>query len=142
GVPGRPTGSESRFPPRTAPVVPECALLPEPQMRAHFDPELPRDPDHDPSLEPYASMSRDEILALILEAESLDKWVFMHAFLLDKLTDREWETTRRSHEIGRFLIGLYDAAGDQLIFLAKVSGALAARIDREMPPVGPAHEVN
>ena len=51
--------------------------------------------------------------------------------------------TNRAHEIATFLIDLYGADGNaQCVYLAEVSGRLAAEIGSGMPPVGPPELVN
>src|SRR5207248_250498 len=45
--------------------------------------------EHDPALEPYASMSRDEILKVMLDARGGREWEFLREFLLDKCSPEE-----------------------------------------------------
>ena len=45
--------------------------------------------DHDPTLEPYASMSKDALLEAMHAAQSGREWEFLREFLLDKCTGDE-----------------------------------------------------
>jgi len=45
--------------------------------------------EHDPAREPYASMSRDEILTHMRNAKGGREWEFLREFLVDKCTQEE-----------------------------------------------------
>jgi hypothetical protein len=49
--------------------------------------------EHDPTLEPYASMSKEELLERMRDAKGGREWEFLREFLLDKCTEDElrWE---------------------------------------------------
>jgi hypothetical protein len=45
--------------------------------------------EHDPTAEPHASMSRDEILTRMRDARGGREWEFLREFLIDKCTQEE-----------------------------------------------------
>jgi hypothetical protein len=45
--------------------------------------------DHDPALEPYASMSRDEVFEAMRDARGGQEWEFLLEFALDKCAPDE-----------------------------------------------------
>lgn len=101
--------------------------------------------NHDPTVEPYASMKRDAILALMLEAEDddLERWAMLEQFLRDKMTRRELQTNNRAKLLAAFLFETWDAQGaEQLKYLTELAGGIATMIAEDMPPVGPPEEVN
>lgn len=100
--------------------------------------------NHDPALEPYASMTRDEIRALMMEPD-IDpaRSFFLEQFLLDKMTTRELDLHTKAQELATYLMGLWQANGnEQCAFLCRVAGRVAAEIAEGMPPVGPPEECN
>ena len=106
-------------------------------------PQLPDDYDHDPTLEPWASMSREAILAEIAAETDGDRYAFLMEFLRDKMTRKELQTENHAMRIAKLLIEEYDAYGNaQCVYLCKQAGKLAAEIVEAMPAFGPAHEVN
>ncbi len=99
--------------------------------------------DHDPAAEPYASMTKLEILDLMERAGGRDEWERLNLFLIDKMTSREMEAHARAVQIGRFLVGLYEADGtEQCAFLCGLAGRLAAEVAAGMPPIEPPEVVN
>jgi hypothetical protein len=85
--------------------------------------------EHNPALEPYASMSRDEIVAAMLAARGGREWEFLREFLLDKCSEEE-------REYDRFMAILADVGGltsEELYFLSEMSG-IATRLVRVPAP--------
>ena len=88
--------------------------------------------EHDPTREPFASMSRDEILACMREARGGREWEFLREFLIDKCTQEE----RNYH---RFMAILEEQGGlgrEELDFLGE-DAVMATRLllaSRSSPP--------
>jgi hypothetical protein len=79
--------------------------------------------EHDPLREPYASMSRAEILARMRQARGGREWESLREFLIDKCTKEELE-------YDRFLALLAQEGGlrrEELCFLSEVAG-MATRL--------------
>jgi hypothetical protein len=100
--------------------------------------------NHDPSLEPYASMSRYKILELMHHPEtSSQRLAFLEQFLLEKMTIREPDEHNHAGSIASFLIKEYDAYGnDQCRLLYCSARTLANVIGEGMPARGPPEECN
>jgi len=103
--------------------------------------------DHDPAREPYASMSRDEIIAL-MEHEGLSAYEYerLNQHLLDKCTEGELERINFSQSLAVFLMDSSEAKGNaQCVFISRLAAETTGELFDEMPPVGPLgppHEVN
>jgi hypothetical protein len=96
---------------------------------AQWDPDPERAfQEHDPTLEPYASMSRGEILDALKEARGGREWEFLREFLLDRLTPEELEYER-------FRALLTDSGGFEGEELAYVCD-LAGKATRLITPSG------
>jgi hypothetical protein len=99
--------------------------------------------EHDPTLEPWASMPRDELLERLARAEDPAEVEFLNEFLMDKLSIKELVVVNHAHAIAAYLIREYDAYGNaQCVYLTERAGALAAEIMRGMPPRGTPQECN
>ena len=83
---------------------------------------------HDPTLEPYASMSLEGLVAALLDARGGQEWEFLLEFVLDKCGEDD-RRLDRFLELLRARGGLAEA---ELCFLLEVAG-LAARFG---PPGG------
>jgi hypothetical protein len=99
--------------------------------------------DHDPDREPFASMTREEIMALMSQCEDPQELESLNAYLMDKLTGGELETINHANRIAASLIREYDAFGNgQCVFLCGIAGEVAAKVAKEMPPRGKPAECN
>ena len=99
--------------------------------------------DHDPTPEPYASMTKRQLLSVMEQTTDLDEWERLNEIMVGKMTPRERQAHARAAEIGRFLVRLYGARGSaQCNYLFQCAGALATEIAEGMPPVGPPEAVN
>jgi hypothetical protein len=80
---------------------------------SHWSPDPERAfREHDPSLEPFASMTRDEILEALREARGGYQWEFLLEFLLDKCSEAE-----RDVEHFLDLLAVRGGMEDELYFL-------------------------
>jgi hypothetical protein len=108
--------------------------------------------EHDPTLEPYASMTRDEILATMREARGGQQWEFLREFLLDKCSEAELDYDHflkllieqgglSSEELS--YVGEQACMATRLLHaapsstMARVDVALDARSDPPAPPQPP-----
>jgi hypothetical protein len=108
--------------------------MPDPQQA--FD-------EHDPSIEPYASMTRDEVFALMQAVEDPKRWAFLNEFLMDKMSTKELETNLKAQKIAIFLMDEYGTFGsDQNCYMARLGGEIAARIAKDIPARGKPEECN
>ena len=97
----------------------------------------------DPAPDPYASMTKLDLVSLMEQTPDPTEWSRLNEILLSKMTARELETRNRALEIGRFLAGIYQARGvEQCAFLCLAAGAVAAHVAEGMPPIGPPELVN
>jgi hypothetical protein len=99
--------------------------------------------DHDPSLEPWASMSRDQIeAAMDAEADPM-RWLFLEQYLLDRCTKAELERINFANALSAWLIDEKDARGnDQIMHVVKVAAEATRALFEDMPPPGPLHQIN
>ncbi len=74
--------------------------------------------DHDPGLEPYASMSQEDILECMQDARGGREWEFLREFLLDKCAATAQEYARLSPRFRLFT----ECGLDEYCFLAEVGG--------------------
>src|SRR4051794_11392082 len=82
--------------------------------------------EHDPDREPYASMSRDEILEALLDARGGREWEFLREFLLDRCSEQELHYDRFMA-----LLRVHGELGlDEFCYLSEVAG-MATRL---IPP--------
>jgi hypothetical protein len=81
--------------------------------------------EHDAALEPYALMSREEILECMRDARGGKEWEFLSEFLLDKCArnERRWERITT-------LLTSYLEFGRQEVWLAE-AGSQATRLKDE-----------
>jgi hypothetical protein len=97
------------------------------------------DPDrthrvHNPFLEPYASMTKEQLREAMIDARGGAEWDFLQEFFLDKCSEAE-----RAVDRGTFLQAQFGALGeDTLLFLSGVAG-MATRLapvpnDRDFGP--------
>jgi hypothetical protein len=100
--------------------------------------------DHDPDLEPYASMSRAEIQALMREhTGDLYTYEMLNRHFLDKCSARELRQANFATELSVYLIEKWGAKGAaQCVKCCQVASEAAERLFGEMPPPGPLHQVN
>jgi hypothetical protein len=102
--------------------------------------------DHDPDLEPYASMTRDEIVAAMAnasEAGDFARWEMLHEFMLDKCSARELEQINFANALGLYLVEKRGAFGaEQLAFISGLAGRTTRELFEDMPPAGPPELVN
>jgi hypothetical protein len=73
--------------------------------------------EHDPTLEPYASMSKDEILARMLIARGGREFEALREFLLDKCSDEE----RREDRFLDLLMKTRNLSQDEFDYLQEVA---------------------
>jgi hypothetical protein len=88
--------------------------------------------EHQSELQPYASMSREEILAAMLNAKGGQEWEFLREYLLDKCSEEELDCDR-------FQKLLMDCGGlecDELIYLCDQAG-MATRLRSRRSPEPP-----
>jgi hypothetical protein len=74
--------------------------------------------DHDPALEPYASMSKEGILECMFHARGGREWEFLREFLLDKCTASERQYDQFQSRIQLFL----ECGPEASCFLSEVGG--------------------
>jgi len=98
--------------------------------------------DHDPAEEPYASMTRDQVQALMLEARGAE-WEHLHEFFLDKCSQAELERIQFCNELAVWLMEKKGTFGfDQCLFVKEVAAEATQWLFEDMPPPGPEHEIN
>ena len=73
--------------------------------------------EHDPTREPYASMSKDEILASMLEARGGREFEALREFLLDKCSDEE----RREDRFLELLLRSGKLTPEEFVYLHEVA---------------------
>jgi hypothetical protein len=79
--------------------------------------------EHDPTLEPYASMTKQQLLEMMLDATSGREWGFLQEFYLDKCSEAELAVARSI-----FLREQFGALEEDLFwFIAGVAG-IATRV--------------
>jgi hypothetical protein len=73
---------------------------------------------HDPMLEPYASMTKEQLREAMLDAHGGAEWDFIQEFFLDKCSEAERAVDRLT-----FLQEQFGVLGDEtLLFLSGVAG--------------------
>lgn len=98
---------------------------------------------HDPTMEPYASMTREQLLEIMEGETSPARRAMLEQFVLDTFSQKELETHNRAQELACFLIKQWEAFGnDQCAYLCGLAGDLAVKISEGLPPIGPAQECN
>lgn len=98
---------------------------------------------HDPAREPWASMTRDELMAAAEQAKTAAEYDMIQEFIADGMNSKELETMSHAHALAVFLMKQWDASGnDQARFLCEVAGRVAKEIADGMPPIGPPQECN
>jgi hypothetical protein len=120
-------------------------IRPQPQPMPDAWPEVAARiaDEHDPSLEPYASMSREQILTLMESAGPGEEHERLNCFFMDKLSVAELEKLNFHHELVAWLLDRRGAFGfDQCLFVTQVSAEATRRLFEEMPAPGPANEIN
>ena len=89
---------------------------------------------HKPDLEPFASMSQEEILALMARMTDTVELAFLQEFLYDKMAKSLRETQSHAQAIAEFLIREYGVLGDaQDVYLYTLAGRFAVEIAGDMP---------
>jgi hypothetical protein len=105
---------------------------------SHWEPDPERAfREHDSTCEPFASMSRDELLARMREARGGREWEFLREFLLDKCTAEELE-------YDRFLTMLMEQGGldrDELLFVEECAGMATRLVPSSSSSAGVQHEI-
>jgi hypothetical protein len=87
--------------------------------------------EHDPSLEPYASMSKDELIEAMLDAKGGQEWEFLREFVLDKCGEEE----RRYDRFLKILVGEGGPDRELFVSLNEISG-MATRLIPACPDPG------
>jgi hypothetical protein len=87
--------------------------------------------EHDPSLEPYASMSQDELLEAMLDARGGQEWEFLREFVLDKCAEEE----RRYDRFLKILVGEGGPERELFASLNEICG-MATRLIPPCPDPG------
>jgi hypothetical protein len=78
---------------------------------------------HDPKLEPYASMTKQQILEAMLEARSGAEWDFLQEFYLDKCSKAELAVSRET-----FLREQFGTLEDDLFWFLFCNAGHATRL--------------
>ena len=93
--------------------------------------------EHDPTLEPFASMSKEELLECMRDAHGGREWEFLREFLLDKCAEDEFE-------VARFLstLQVYTELGYEEFCLISEAAGQATRLRPSAPPQPQALQVN
>jgi hypothetical protein len=97
---------------------------------SHWEPDPERAFDeHDATLEPYALMSREEILECMQDARGGREWEFLTEFLLDKCPrhERRWERIAS-------LLSSYLELGRPEVSFAEAASSATRLIDGESEP--------
>ena len=82
--------------------------------------------EHDRRLEPFASMSREEILSLMAGRTEAAELMFLQRYLQDKTSQREQEVHRHALAIAKLLIQEYGVFGTaQGVYLCGLAGRIA-----------------
>src|SRR4051794_7017807 len=94
--------------------------------------------DHDQNFEPYASMPRERIEELMLEADRAGddaKWAMLQQFHLDKLSEAELVRHNLTMELATWLIEKFEAHGNaQCAYQSRLAGDVVEAIGKDMPP--------
>lgn len=99
--------------------------------------------DHDPTLEPYASMSREAIVAAMEQAEDLKQWTLLREFFLDKCSEKELEREDFLTSLTAYLLESRRAHGPaQVMHVYKVAAEATRALFDDMPPMAALHLVN
>jgi hypothetical protein len=102
--------------------------------------------DHDPDLEPYASMTREQVQAeMDLASRSGDhaRWEMLQEFFLDKCDKGELDRINFSAGLAAYLMkarGTFGAA--QAAFVADLAARTTVELFDGMPAPGPGHQIN
>jgi hypothetical protein len=120
-------------------------------MPSHFADDVIREHDllrhevlknHDPDLEPYASMTADQILELMHEAQAAKdgrRIVMLELFLQDKVPPDHFNAMQMMDEIKRWFILRYAEEYPEVIMegttLLRAAAQFAAMIHGGSPPV-------
>jgi hypothetical protein len=84
--------------------------------------------NHDPQREPFASMTKEQLLKAMLDARSGAEWDFLQEYFLDKCSQAELAVPRET-----FLHEQFGALEDELLwFLSGVAGC-ATRVGPGAP---------
>lgn len=98
---------------------------------------------HDPTLEPWASMTREQLMEAQAKAKTAAEFEMIQQFIEDGMSAKELESVSHAHALAVFLINQWRASGnDQARFLCDIAGRVAREIADGMPPIGPPEECN
>jgi hypothetical protein len=84
--------------------------------------------EHDPKREPYASMSREEILCRMRDARGGQEWEFLQEFLVDRCTVDELDYDRFKE-----LLTEHGGLGDEELSYLCDSGGMPTRLIAPSP---------
>jgi hypothetical protein len=90
----------------------------------HWEPDPDRTfREHDAMLEPYASMTKEQLLERMLDARSGPEWDFLQEFYLDKCSEAELAVPRSV-----FLREQFGALDEDLFWFLSGVAAIATRV--------------
>lgn len=98
---------------------------------------------HDPTREPWANMTREQLLEAQAKAQTATEFDMIQEFIFDGMSTKELKTTSHAHSLATFLIQQWNSSGDeQAKFLCEVAGRVSKEIADAMPPIGPLQDCN
>ena len=97
----------------------------------------------DSTVEPFASMTREDLVAFMNASANRAEQEFLNSILLSRISHRERAALKHGAEIARFLMAEYDvSAKRQCLYLCELAGRFATEIARDMPAMGAPEECN